>query len=470
MSKIITTSDFIMRSQNVHGDRYDYSKSVYGGVYEKIEIICKEHGSFWQLPQVHWKGCGCPACAHESISRKKIRYDTDSFIEKSRTIHGNKYDYSHTIYVGYQKKIKIICPIHGLFLQTPDSHLRGCGCPVCGHVKTANKQTSNTAEFIKKANVIHNNKYDYSKVSYIRKNIPITITCPIHGNFEMRPDNHLSGQGCPRCGKEKTRTKLSLSQEDFIARCHVVHNHQYDYSKTSYVNFTSKITIICPLHGEFIQEAESHLTGCGCPKCARQNQIGQQLLSQDEFIDRLKDNFGDDYDYSVTKYQGKEQSVKVICKRHGLFAKKAKLLMRGHGCPKCSKEKRQSVGEYRIEKFFKDRHILYLRENAIKDEISTMYVDFSTEYGFIEFDGQQHFNSIEWFGGNDGMIATHERDLRKNEYCKENNIPFVRIRFDQINEIEHILEDFISNNDEYLTQMNPYLSNDEYYSIVKGAV
>lgn len=128
------------------------------------------------------------------------------------------------------------------------------------------------------------------------------------------------------------------------------------------------------------------------------------------------------------------------------------------------------MGERKIEKFFKDRDISYLREVTINDGISVMYVDFSTKYGFIEFDGQQHFYSIDWFGRNDGLIATHERDLRKNEYCKENNIPFVRIRFDQINEIENILEDFISNNDKYLIQMNPYLSNDGYYSLMKGAV
>lgn len=117
-------------------------------------------------------------------------------------------------------------------------------------------------EFIEKANVVHNNKYDYSQVEYKNNKTPVAIVCPIHGTFLQRPDKHLQGQGCPFCSKTR-----KYSTDDFIARSRAVHGDRYDYSKSVYKNANSKIKIICPEHGEFEQLAGNHLKGKGCPKC-----------------------------------------------------------------------------------------------------------------------------------------------------------------------------------------------------------
>lgn len=186
------------------------------------------------------------------------------FIERARKIHGDKYDYSKTEYINNSTKVKIICPIHGEFEQSPTSHIdRGSGCLICG-----GKKKLNTDDFISKARNIHGNKYDYSKVEYINNRIKVEIICPKHGEFEQSPSHHLDGQDCRKCMKYKLRSKFQLTKEQFIEKAEEIHGNLYDYSQVEYVNAHNKVIIICSKHGKFIQEPNSHIHGNGCPKCA----------------------------------------------------------------------------------------------------------------------------------------------------------------------------------------------------------
>lgn len=117
---------FVEDAKRVHGDTYDYSKVVYVNNKQPVEIVCREHGSFWQSPSNHLLGKGCSRCANN------VRLTTDQFVEKSRAVHGDKYDYSDVVYQGNRVPVVIKCPIHGRFEQVPYVHLRGNGCPVCG--------------------------------------------------------------------------------------------------------------------------------------------------------------------------------------------------------------------------------------------------------------------------------------------------------------------------------------------------
>jgi len=122
-----------------------------------------------------------------------------------------------------------------------------------------------TSEFIKRANKIHSNKYNYSKVDYKFSNHKIIIICPEHGEFTQRPGDHiLRHQGCPKCAGN-----LKLSVDNFIKRANKIHSNKYDYSKVIYNGGHSKVKIICPEHGEFLQEANSHLRGHKCKKCSQ---------------------------------------------------------------------------------------------------------------------------------------------------------------------------------------------------------
>ena len=126
---------------------------------------------------------------------------TKRFISKSIEKHGDKYDYSLVDYVKAKSKVIIICKLHGEFLQTPDSHARGSGCNNCKGNRISLSKTSNRESFIKKANVVHNNKYDYSKLLYKNSRSKGTITCPIHGDFEQELNSHMRGSGCRECQK-----------------------------------------------------------------------------------------------------------------------------------------------------------------------------------------------------------------------------------------------------------------------------
>ena len=129
----MTTEEFIKKAKDKHGDRYDYGKLVYVKSTEKVEIVCSKHGSFWQEASSHMsKGYGCPKCGKEkrAVSMNN-HFSTEWFVEKSRVIHGNKYDYSKVDYVKNTEPVTIICNTHGEFSQEPRSHMVGSGCIKC---------------------------------------------------------------------------------------------------------------------------------------------------------------------------------------------------------------------------------------------------------------------------------------------------------------------------------------------------
>lgn len=188
---------------------------------------------------------------------------TEEFISKAKLINGDKYDYSLSNYNGSKTKIKIICPIHGEFEQLPNNHLNGSGCYLCGVIKTHEHLSSNNENFIQKANIIHNNKYDYSKIEYVNNKSPLCVVCHKHGEFYVRPDNHLKGSGCPIC----YGTHL-FTTDEFIQKAKEIHGDKYDYSKVDYINSQTKVCIVCFKHGEFWQIPNAHINQKqGCPIC-----------------------------------------------------------------------------------------------------------------------------------------------------------------------------------------------------------
>ena len=202
--RIISKEYFIKRAISIHGDKYDYSKVNYINTKTKVCIICPEHGEFWQKPNTHLNGCGCYECFKNRQRENIIDRNTktqDTFLKKSILIHGNKYDYSKVDYINAQTKVCIICPEHGEFWQIPQNHVKGCGCPKCSFIKTAQKNTHNTEEFIIKSIKKHGDKYNYSKVEYVKAKIKVCIICPKHGEFWQTPDSHLRGGGAQNVRK-----------------------------------------------------------------------------------------------------------------------------------------------------------------------------------------------------------------------------------------------------------------------------
>ena len=266
MGKRLTTSQWIEKAKQVHGDKYNYSESEYIRAKDKISILCATHGLFRQTASSHLAGCGCPKCGTNSMAEKQS-LTTSGFVQKASKIHNDKYDYRLSEYKNNHTKVLIVCPEHGEFVQSPADHLQGKGCLLCGKNTIATKLTSSTDEWIVKAKAAHQDRYDYTKTNYIKATIPVTIECPIHGEFEQMPSNHLQGQGCSKCSEFQRIVKSTKTTNEFIEQAKIIHGDKYEYSLVEYCKARNKVTIICPTHGPFEQNANSHLQGCGCPGC-----------------------------------------------------------------------------------------------------------------------------------------------------------------------------------------------------------
>lgn len=201
-----TTEKFIREARKVHGDSYDYSKVEYKNAATKVCIICPDHAKFYQFPNYHLSGSGCPEC------NGKIRLTTKEFIKRSKEKHGDRYNYSKVDYKNAKEKICIICFEHGEFFQKPYHHLNGSGCPECsGNVRLT------VEDFIKKAKKVHSDKYDYSRVNYKSSHTLVDIFCKIHGYFSQLPAVHLKGSGCPKCNRGfSSDSKLSLLSDSDV--------------------------------------------------------------------------------------------------------------------------------------------------------------------------------------------------------------------------------------------------------------
>lgn len=127
----ISTKEFIFKAKQIHGEKYNYDKTIFKNNNTRMIITCPIHGDFEQLPYHHLRGSGCKQCGYDKIHSQK-RSNKESFVEKAREVHGDKYDYSKVEYKSSRENVCIICPIHGEFFQTPSNHLQGYGCKMCG--------------------------------------------------------------------------------------------------------------------------------------------------------------------------------------------------------------------------------------------------------------------------------------------------------------------------------------------------
>jgi len=316
------TEEFIKKSNIVHNYKYDYSKVDYKTSSEKVIIICKIHGEFTHRPFAHLRGEECRKCSiitgAITASANNSKINTEEFIKKARIIYGDKFDYSKVNYKTSKTKIIIICRIHGEFEQSPDSYLKGNNCDHCNQI--VNGQIT-VEEFIECAIKIHDKKYNYEDISCISYNDKITIKCPHHGSFNQIVIEHLAGKGCKQCD----------GLRDFIEKANIIHNNKYDYSKVKYVNKKIQVIIICKIHGEFLLTPEYHIhKQSKCLKCS-------ENITEDTFIEKAKQLYGDKYNYSKVNYINKITKVIIICNKHGEFTQTPDRHVRlGKECLECS--------------------------------------------------------------------------------------------------------------------------------------
>ena len=295
--------EWIEEVNRIHKNKYDYSKTHYTKAKENVTIICHqkdelgvEHGEFVVRAGNHMAGIGCPKCAGKYVPT------TEEWIERAKKVHGDRYDYSKTKYCGSNKMVTITCPKHGDFEQTAYSHLSGNGCPMCnGGVSMTQK------EFIDGAKRVHNGKYDYDNAKYVNAREKGAIKCHRHGIFYQTPEQHLRGQGCPKCKSSKLENIVIKLLDDN----NIDYVYQYRLSNNLICDFLlekERIIIEC--------QGEQHYVPTFFGGDSNKNMVEKAFkLLQVSDLDKYKTAIDDGYDvvyFTIPKYfSNKEIDIKA---------------------------------------------------------------------------------------------------------------------------------------------------------------
>jgi hypothetical protein len=450
----LTQEEVINRLLAKHGDRYDYSEVVYVGVHTKIKIGCSVHGFFWQTPKNHINnGQGCRSCHYDSIKGQKL---SDEILKKRFVeIHGNTYDYSLVVDRGVGSKVEIICKVHGVFKQLYSSHLNGRGCKKCGILSRVEKQISDTDNFIMKATELHKGAYCYDRVSYKKAQDKVIIFCNKCKNyFTQRGYSHLSGKGCNTCGIIARAIKKTSDTETFIGKARQVHGDKYCYENTKYKGINIELSIYCKsCKRDFQQKPSSHVRGSGCQVCGTATKIEKRTSNTNTFIEKAQRIHNDKYCYKNTEYKKNDIKVSIYCKGcKSDFQQSPDSHLYGQGCNVCV----ESKGERAIRNHLTGK-IEFETEKSFKYDksVSRLRFDFWVpSFNLcIEYQGVQHYQKIDYFGGEKALLKSKERDRKKSEFCIKNNIKLIIIPYWDFDNIESILKRELKNTKRLTAQL-----------------
>lgn len=365
--KRITTLDFIKKAKKIHGEKYDYSQSKYISAKQKVKVICKIHGEFKVSPNNHYKGNGCYECGMTRSKKSRLK-GLDYFIIKSKIYHGDKYDYSHVKYTSSRLKVKIICPKHGGFFQSLQSHAKGHGCDKCAReYRTINHpRRLGIDTFFKRCEEVWGDDYDFSKIkTYVNNSTKVKVVCKKHGEFLITPAQLMTGHGCYECGLDRISDFQRIEYEEFLQMVEDVWGDKYMIGKDCYNSYQS-FRVFCKAHDYYWEtNGTNFLRGHGCRKCGFSVSKGETAISK--ILEKNKIPFFEQYSF---------------------FGMKSKRKLR------CD--------------FFLPNHNLV-----------------------IEYNGRQHYEAIKFFGGIDALNTTKKRDMIKYNYCIDNNINYEILKYNE---------------------------------------
>ncbi len=413
--KRLTNNEFIQKCINKHSvdnidNIYDYSLVEYKNTRTSVKIICKNHGTFEQIAKNHQNGQGCPKCYGD------LNITKEDYIKK----YGNPY-YDYSLLeddLKIKSKIVITNKVNNIkYIQWAEHHKNGIRPTQMESISLINKLKS-----------IHNNNYEYiieKEAYYLNDKIRIINKLTKDESY-YRIDRHLLGM---------KPNKVTINH--FLIKSKELHNNKYDYSLISNIKSNSdKVNIICKLHGIFKQKVSNHMNmGDGCPKC-----VGVGRWNTDLLIYEFEQIHKSKFNYSKVKFENIGKKVEIICEIHGSFFQNIHKHLNGQGCKFCCVK---SKGEEYIKMWLDDLEIEYIREhkfNGCKHK-NQLYFDFYLPNNnmCIEFDGEQHYKPIERFGGVISFESSKIRDSIKNEWCSNNKIKLIRIKYDEISKIKYIL-------------------------------
>jgi very-short-patch-repair endonuclease len=293
---------------------------------------------------------------------------------------------------------------------------------------------------IKKFELVHGNKYDYSLVDYITVHKKVTIICPTHGKFEQSPNNHRKGMGCPECGKTKSKNSNELNENrkdknsTFIDKANKIHGNKYDYSLVNYQKFKNKVKIVCLTHGVFEQSPTYHLQGQGCPECGRVNSnmslLGSSsspksknnvvnLLAKNNFINKANILHNSKYTYHNSMYINNHTKVIITCPVHGNFIQLPSDHLAGKGCKSCGII--QTKAELELVNWFNGLGVTTVHHYKDKYEIDILLPEYNIG---IEYNG------LHWHSE---LYKDKNYHYNKSKHFKSQGIRIIHIWEDEYN-------------------------------------
>ena len=281
-------------------------------------------------------------------------------------------------------------------------------------------------EFLNKCKAVHGSKFDYSKTEYTGSQNKIIIICQIHGEFEQKANDHTNGKGCLLCAQNK------FNQHEIIKTLEDLHPN-LDFSKVVYKNTKEKVQVSCKICNHEFTPTIGNLKNLksGCPKCA--NNI---LKSTTKFITECKELFLDRFDYTNTNYTGSHDIISIHCNKHDIdFEIPAYQHLSCRGCDICSTENNSSKAVMNIESRLKSLEIDFIREKRFENCKNILPLSFDFYIPdlnlCIEYDGAQHFIPLKHWGGEESLKNRKINDEIKNQYCKDNNINLLRLKYNE---------------------------------------
>ena len=409
MGRKKTTEQFIKEMKIVNSEITVIGEYV--TALTKIEVKHTCGYEWWVTPTSLLQGTSCPKCAN-FIKTKT----TEQFVKELKIINPEITVIGK--YINSQTKIKIQHTCGNKWESAPNNLLKGKSCPKCSKIKTSKKQTETTEQFIEKLKIVNPEITVIGKYINSQTKIEVQHTCGYKWN--TTPTSLLQGSSCPKCfGTLKKTTK------QFIEELKIINPEITVIGE--YINSRTKIEVQHSCGHKWKVTPNGLLQGTSCTKCAR-------LVKKTKFIKEI--GLINPELTVIGEYVNTQTKTKVQHSCGYEWKARPSDLLKGKSCPRC----KESKGEKFLSKVLTSNNISFVSQfNLVKNPKTNYWLksDFailnkdSEPILILEYDGEQHFKPVEIFGGEKSLKATQYRDYVKNEYCKENNIPFLRFNYKQ---------------------------------------
>ena len=410
---------------------------TYKGSNIAILHLCTKHDIEWNvMPTNILKGCGCPKCKSEKIISKQLKTHKQ-YVSELQSINSHIEVIGE--YIDTNTKIMHYCKKHDIYWeQSPSNALQGKGCPKCRIEKIKESKVLSHEDYVKSLNLLNPTVEVVEK--YINIKTKIMHHCLIHNVYwKTSPSNVLNGSGCIYCKREKFKKINLKTHEQYVKELSVINSKIIVLEK--YIDMKTPILHRCLIHNrEWLTTPSSTLQGCGCLQCKTDKLRDYHLKTNEEYICQL--NEMNPNIVALETYRGAKTPLLHRCLIDGneWYASPSSTLL-GYGCPQCH----ESKGENQIRAWLNSHNIVYETQKRFKDcvDIKPLPFDFYLpNYNIlIEYDGKQHFEPIEYFGGQESFEYTVKHDKIKSEYCKNNGISLLRIPY--FKNVEEELNNFL---------------------------